>query len=143
VAKPAAKVVMAALKDAAGSAVAVMAVAVAVAEAKVEAKGANHGRKVVLKGALMDVLKAVNHVKMVAEKVVAPSVANATRKARRARSAQPVTQHSARKVVARPANLVKAANNVNHASPVKVAATAVNVVVNAQSVAVSALTAIR
>jgi hypothetical protein len=133
-AKYAVTVVMAARKDAmakevsarsvAVNAVAVMAGVVAVAVAKVV-------QKVVLKGAPMDDLKAVNHVKTVEEKVVVASVANATRKARRDRSVQQATQHSAQKVVA---TLV---NNVNHA---KVAATAVNVVVvTVQSVAASAM----
>ena len=142
-AKPAAKVVTVVLKDAmaneasarsvAVNAVGVMAVAVAVAVARVEAKGANRVQKVVLKGAPMDGLKAANHVKTVAEKVVAASVANATRKARRARSAQPVTPLSALKVVA---------NLVNRASRAKVVATAVNVVVvTVQSAAVNASSA--
>ena len=146
-------VVMAALKDAAASArsvvnvVVVMAGVVAVAVVKVvqtdEVKGANHERKIVLRGAQMDDLKAVNHARTVEEKVGAASAANVARKERHAKSAQLVTHHSALKVE-RPANLVKAANNVNHASPAKVAATAVNVVVvTVQNVAVNALSATR
>ena len=134
-------VVMTALKDAAVSArrvvnvVAVMASAAAVVAAMVgqmdEVMGANRVAKVAL--------KAVNRVRTVEEKGVAASVANVIRKERRAKSAQPGTQHSVLKV-ARPANLVKAANNVNRASPVKLAATAVNVVVvTAQCVAASAM----
>lgn len=141
-------VVMAALKDAAVSArsvvnaVAEMAGVVAVAVVKVvqtdEVKGANHVPKVALRRAPMDDLKAVNRVRTVEEKAVAASAANAALKVHRAKSVQLLTQHSALKV-AKPVNLVKAANNVNQASPVKVAATAVNVVVNAQSVAASAI----
>ena len=144
-------VVMAALKDAAVNArsvvnvVVVMAGVVAVAVVKVvqtdEVKGANHEQKIVLRGAPMDDLKAVNHAKTVEEKAGAASVANATRKERRARSAQPVTQLSALKVVA---NLVNNVNNVNRASRATVVATAVNVVVvTVQSAAVNALSAIR
>ena len=116
------------------NAVAGMAVAVAVAAVKVaqkdEVRVANHVQKVVLKGAPMDDLKAANHAKTVAEKVVAASAANVALKARLARSAQPLTQHSARKV---------AVNLVNRESRGKVVATAVNVVVTVRSVAVNAM----
>lgn len=89
------------------------------------------------------VAKDANHVKKVEEMVVAESVANVILKARRAMSAQPVTQPSAPKGLVRSANLLNPAKHGNPARLVRVAAIAVNVVVSEQSVVVSALTAIQ